>query len=90
MIALRRLDGSLSGPWPATFMDEYRVSVQSLDFDPEIIWGIEPPHLLFGPLNRWSYPTLVTVVNPSNSGNVTVEGMPYDARVYQYDNSAPT
>ena len=90
VIALRRLDGSLSGPWPATFMDEYRVSVQSLDFDPEIIWGIEPPHLLFGPLNRWSYPTLVTVVNPSSGGNVTVEGMPYDARVYQYDNSAPT
>ena len=90
VIALRRLDGSLSGPWPATFVDEYHVSVQSLDFDPEIIWGIEPPHLLFGPLNRWSYPTLVTVVNPSNSGNVTVEGMPYDARVYQYDNSAPT
>ncbi|WP_338579317.1 hypothetical protein [Pseudomonas sp. ML2-2023-6] len=51
---------------------------------------IRPLHLLFGPVNRWSYPTLVTVVNPSSGGNVTVEGMPYDARVYQYDNSAPT
>ena len=90
MIALRRQDGTLSGPWPATQVDDYRVSVNSLDFDPDTSWDPEPPHLLFGPVNRWSYPTLVTVVNPSSGGNVTVEGMPYDARVYQYDNSAPT
>ena len=90
VIALRRQDGSLSGPWPATYVDEYRVRVNSLDFDPDTSWDPEPPHLLFGPVNRWSYPTLVTVVNPSSGGNVTVEGMPYDARVYQYDNSAPT
>ena len=90
VIALRRQDGTLSGPWPATQVDDYRVSVNSLDFDPDTSWDPEPPHLLFGPINRWSYPTLVTVVNPSSGGNVTVEGMPYDARVYQYDNSAPT
>ncbi|WP_130872433.1 host specificity factor TipJ family phage tail protein [Pseudomonas bubulae] len=90
VIALRRQDGTLSGPWPAAHVDDYRVSVNSLDFDPDTSWDPEPPHLLFGPVNRWSYPTLVTVVNPSSGGNVTVEGMPYDARVYQYDNSAPT
>ncbi|WP_409498672.1 host specificity factor TipJ family phage tail protein [Pseudomonas fragi] len=90
VIALRRQDGTLSGPWPAKQVDDYRVSVNSLDFDPDTSWDPEPPHLLFGPVNRWSYPTLVTVVNPSSGGNVTVEGMPYDARVYQYDNSAPT
>lgn len=90
VIALRRQDGTLSGPWPATQVDDYRVSVNSLNFDPDTSWDPEPPHLLFGPVNRWSYPTLVTVVNPSSGGNVTVEGMPYDARVYQYDNSAPT
>ncbi|WP_323165763.1 host specificity factor TipJ family phage tail protein [Pseudomonas bubulae] len=90
VIALRRQDGTLSGPWPATQVDDYRVSVNSLDFDPDTSWDPEPPHMLFGPVNRWSYPTLVTVVNPSSGGNVTVEGMPYDARVYQYDNSAPT
>ena len=90
VIALRRQDGTLSGPWPAAQIDDYRVSVNSLDFDPDTSWDPEPPHLLFGPVNRWSYPTLVTVVNPSSGGNVTVEGMPYDVRVYQYDNSAPT
>lgn len=90
VIALRRQDGTLSGPWPAAQIDDYRVSVNSLDFDPDTSCDPEPPHLLFGPVNRWSYPTLVTVVNPSSGGNVTVEGMPYDARVYQYDNSAPT
>ena len=90
VIALRRQDGTLSGPWPAAQVDDYRVSVNSLDFDPDTSWDPEPPHLLFGPVNRWNYPTLVTVVNPSSGGNVTVEGMPYDARVYQYDNSAPT
>lgn len=89
VIALRRLDGSLSGPWPATYIDENRVSVPELDFVPEFVWGIEPPHLLFGPVHRWTFPTLVTVVSPSGSGDVTVEGMPYDDRVYRYDNSAP-
>ncbi|WP_262501955.1 substrate-binding domain-containing protein [Pseudomonas fragi] len=48
--------------WPATQVDDYRVSVNSLDFDPDTSWDPEPPHLLFGPVNRWSYPTLVTVV----------------------------
>lgn len=90
VIALRRQDGTFSVSWPAAQVDDYLVSVHSLDFDPDTSWDPEPPHLLFGSVNRWSYPTLVTVVNPSSGGNVTVEGMPYDSRVYQYDNSAPT
>ena len=55
-----------------------------MDFDPDTRWDPEPPHLLFGPVSRWSYPTLINVVNPSSGGNVTVEGMPYDVWVYQY------
>ncbi|WP_414873182.1 hypothetical protein [Pseudomonas sp. IT-196MI5] len=32
VVALRKQDGKLSGPLPATYVDEYRVSVSSLDF----------------------------------------------------------
>ncbi|MNY61395.1 hypothetical protein D3C86_1980700 [compost metagenome] len=44
------------------------------------------PQLLIGPASKWAYPVLVTKSDPSN-GNVALKGMPYDARVYTYDNA---
>ncbi|MOA20697.1 hypothetical protein D3C78_1411540 [compost metagenome] len=49
---------------------------------------LEPPHILFGPAARWAYPTLITSSDPAN-GNVAMKGMPYDARVYTYDDLFP-
>ena len=85
-IGIRRLDGTLSGPYVATQIDEARVKVDELDFVPETIPGLEPPHILFGPSNKWAYPVLVTSADPSE-GNVSMKGMPYDARVYTYDHA---
>ncbi|EKT4554039.1 hypothetical protein JGK41_000777 [Pseudomonas putida] len=85
-IGVRRQDGTLSGPYPATQIDDVRVRIAELDFEPDVSWDLEPPHLLFGPWSRWAYPVLVTSSDPSG-GNVAMKGMPYDERVYTYDNA---
>ncbi|WP_409279712.1 host specificity factor TipJ family phage tail protein [Pseudomonas sp. KCJK8751] len=87
-IGVRRLDGMLSGPWVATKVDAYTARVDALDFTPVVDGPLEPPHILFGPAARWAYPTLITSSDPAN-GNVSVKGMPYDARVYTYDDQFP-
>ena len=85
-VGVRRLDGTLSGPYPATQIDDFHIKVAELDFEPDTSFALEPPHLLFGPNDKWAYPVLVTSADPSN-GNVSMKGMPYDARVYTYDHA---
>ncbi|EKT4568450.1 hypothetical protein QEM43_004167 [Pseudomonas putida] len=88
LIGVRKLDGTLSGPWTATKVDDYTARVDALDFTPEVDGPLEPPHILFGPATRWAYPTLITSSDPAN-GNVSMKGMPYDSRVYTYDDQFP-
>ena len=76
----------MSGPYPATQIDDFHIRVTELDFEPDTSFALEPPHLLFGPKDKWAYPVLVTSADPSN-GNVSMKGMPYDARVYTYDHA---
>ena len=86
-VGIRRLDGTLSGPYPAYRIDEFRIRVDELDFEPAADGVVlEPPHLLFGPSDKWAYPVLVTSADPSNGG-VAMKGMPYDSRVYTYDHA---
>ena len=87
-IGIRRLDGTLSGPWTASRVDDYTARVDALDFTPVVDGPLEPPHILFGPATRWAYPTLITSSDPAN-GNFAMKGMPYDARVYTYDDQFP-
>lgn len=88
LIGIRRLDGTLSGPWDAVRVDDYTATVAALDFTPVVDGPLEPPHILFGPASQWAYPTLITSSDPAN-GNVAMKGMPYDARVYTYDDQFP-
>jgi hypothetical protein len=85
-VGISRPDGSLSGPFPATAIDEYRLQIVDLDFTPDTSMTLELPQLLIGPASKWAYPVLVTRSDPSN-GNVAMKGMPYDARVYNYDSA---
>ncbi|WP_375079847.1 host specificity factor TipJ family phage tail protein [Pseudomonas aeruginosa] len=90
VVGIRRPDGTLSGPYAATRIDDYRLSITGLDFEPDTSWSIEPPHLLFGPVNRWSYPALITSISPSGTDGASVEAVNYAPEVYTYDNaSAP-
>lgn len=89
MAALRRPDGTVSGPYVATYVDDYTFSIPSLDFVPDVEWtdAYDPPHIMFGPAQRWVYPVLVTSIDPNGTTSASVEGMGYDARVYLDDNS---
>lgn len=90
MVAIRKKDGSLSGPYVATRIDDYRLTVPGpLDFTPDTSWEVEPPHLLFGPAERWTYPALITEVNPSGRSGCGVVAVNYDVRVYADDNNSP-
>ncbi|WP_312910914.1 host specificity factor TipJ family phage tail protein [Stutzerimonas nitrititolerans] len=88
VVGIRRPDGTLSGPYAATRIDDYRLSITGLDFEPDTSWSIEPPHLLFGPVNRWSYPALITSISPSGDG-ASVEAVNYHPAVYAYDDAIP-
>jgi hypothetical protein len=86
VVGLRRPDGTVSGPWPSTRVDDYRLSVPSLDFEPDLSWGIDPPHLLFGESTRWCYPVLITSIDPGDH-SADVEAVNYDPRVYADDDN---
>lgn len=86
-VGIRRLDGTLSGPWTATRVGEYHLSIPTLDFTPDTSWEREPPHLLFGPVTRECHRVLISKVTPKGSESVSVQGFNYDDRVYLYDNA---
>lgn len=87
-VGIRRLDGTLSGPWKATRVSEYQLSIPQIDFVPDTSWSREPPHLLFGPVSRECHRVLVSKVSPKGSESVSVQGFNYDERVYLYDDSS--
>lgn len=89
VVGLRKPDGTLSGPWPATRVDDTRLTVPGLDFEPDLSWDIEPPYLLFGTTTRWCYPILIGSIAPKDFTS-DVEAVNYDVRVYaDDDNFAP-
>lgn len=85
-VALRKPDGTLSGPYTATRVDDYRLTVPLIDFVPDVSWAIEPPHIMFGPVETWTYPVLITNISPQGVTGASVEAVCYDGRVYLSDN----
>lgn len=88
-IALRRRDGSASGPYVATRIDDYRLTIAGLDFTPVIDSAMDAPVLQFGPKAKFCYPALIKEVNPSGTVNCNVTAVNYDERVYLDDNNFP-
>jgi hypothetical protein len=86
-VGIRRQDGTMSGPWRATRIDEFHLSVQLIDFKPDTSWDREPPHLLFGPYTRYCHKVLISKSNPKGLESVSLQGFNYDARVYAFDDS---
>lgn len=87
VVAIRRPDGTLSGPYSASRFDEYHLVVPALDFTPDTSWDIEPPHLLFGTSTRFAYPALISSIDPDGFSGASVQAVNYDERVYTYDNA---
>lgn len=88
-IALRRRDGSASGPYVATRIDDYRLTIPALDFVPVLDSAMDAPVIQFGPKAKFCYPALIKEVNPSGTVSCNVTAVNYDERVYLDDNNFP-
>lgn len=84
-LSVRRADGSNSGPYVVTRVDETRLKLDApLDFTPVLDQAQENPHLLFG----LGWPVQITEIDPNDSFSAHVEARNYDSRVYLDDNTA--
>ena len=88
-ILLRRPDGSVAGSFQVARIDDFHLSIGAVGFTPEPGWadGMDPPHLLFGPLDRICYPVLITSIEPNGFSSAQVQAVGYDSRVYLDDDS---
>lgn len=90
VLAWRKPNGKLAGPYPAERVDdEYSVKVIMPKPWPNPNAKQEPPHILFGTSERWSYPSLIRKINPNGLASVSVEAENYDARKYADDDNFP-
>lgn len=88
LIAWREPDGTLSGPYTATRGDDdqhviYTGAAPTVDYSQEL------PHYMFGVSQTFSYPALISSIEPQGFDAVSVQAVNYDERVYDYDNSEP-
>ena len=88
VIAWRRPNGTLSGPWPIKANGGFLVTAQSPEM-PVINWSQELPHALMGTTERWSFPVLITSIEPQGFDEVRVQAANYDERIYADDDNSP-
>lgn len=89
MAAIRKQDGTVSGPYVATRVDDYTFTIPPLDFVPDVSWELEPPYILFGPATRYHYAVLISDVSPSGISKCSVDGVGYNGSVYLSDDASP-
>ena len=90
IVAIRNPDGTLNGPYPATQGEgDFKIVADLIDA-PVISFNQEPPHVLFGPIDRWVFPALISSIKPSGAESVSVQAVNYDVRVYADDDNSPT
>ncbi|MNE32462.1 hypothetical protein D3C80_1260760 [compost metagenome] len=89
-VVVRRLDGSASGPYVATRVDDYTFTIPTLDFVPNLSGNIDtPPIIQFGHESTWAFPALITDVSPSGTRTCSVKAVNYDPRMYLSDDAFP-
>lgn len=88
-IALRRRDGTVSGPWPVgPGADDRRVVLaEDLDFTPYTGASEERTHYAFGPSDAWSLFARVLAIRPRGE-LVEIACVGEDARVHEADLAA--
>ncbi|MBE0379168.1 host specificity factor TipJ family phage tail protein [Pseudoalteromonas prydzensis] len=89
ILALRKPDGTLSGPYNATpgNADNEVIIDTDLDFTPVLDGSIEPPLYMFGINERWCNGVLIRDIKPSSTEQVAVVAELDDERVYLDDDS---
>lgn len=88
VVAWRRVDGKLIGPFDASRgRDDFHIRVENMTEIPVMSDKREPNHLLFGIPETWTFPALVRNITPKGFETVSVESENYDGRVYADDNN---
>lgn len=88
-VLVRRRDGTASGPYTATRVNDRTFTVPSLDFEPVLGTAALPPIIQFGHESRWIYPALITEVNPKGTRTCGMKAVNYDVRMYADDDNFP-
>ena len=90
VVAYRDEAGDTVGPFAAAQGgSDYEVLVSIPQPYPLVNPGDrEPTHVYFGPVDRWSFPALITEISPRNQLEVAVTAINYDARVYLSDDES--
>lgn len=89
-VVVRRKDGTASGPYVATRIDDYTFTIPTLDFVPDLSGAIDtPPIIQFGHESKWCFPALITDVSPKGTRTCSVKAVNYDVRVYADDDNFP-
>jgi hypothetical protein len=89
-VLVRRKDGTASGPYTATRVDDYTFTVPTLDFVPDLSGQIDtPPIIQFGHESKWCFPALITDVSPQGTRTCSVKAVNYDERMYLDDDAFP-
>jgi hypothetical protein len=89
-VVLRRKDGTASGPYIATRVDDYTFTIPTLDFVPDLSGNIDtPPVIQFGHESTWCFPALITEVKPNGTKTCSVKAVNYDERMYLDDDAFP-
>lgn len=89
-VLVRRKDGTASGPYVATRIDDYTFSIPTLDFVPDLSGQIDtPPIIQFGHESKWMFPALITDVSPRGTRTCNVKAVNYDERMYLSDDAFP-
>ena len=89
-VLVRRKDGTSSGPYVATRVDDYSFTIPTLDFVPDLSGQIDtPPIIQFGHESKWCFPALITDVSPQGTRTCSVKAVNYDVRMYADDDAFP-
>lgn len=89
-VLVRRKDGTASGPYVATRVDDYTFTIPTLDFVPDLSGQIDtPPIIQFGHESKWCFPALITDVSPRGTRTCNVKAVNYDERMYLSDDAFP-
>ena len=86
---VRRRDGTASGPYTATRINDRTFTIPTLDFEPVLNTAALPPIIQFGHESRWVYPAIITDVNPKGTKTCSLKAVNYDVRMFADDDNFP-
>lgn len=88
-VVVRRKDGTASGPYDATRVDDRTFTIPSLDFVPDMESAAMRPIIQFGHISKWIYPAIITEVKPKGVATCAMSAVNYDVRMFADDDNFP-